>query len=263
MRSDGLQANGLIPLSGGVWQEPTAFWPIHRPMTEIGWIARENFLRLWSNHAPEALKGVMHLQRLHRILVLLAVLGFGLLANFNGAAVAEGLKFGGNSHKSRTAVFRSQVALLDGKLADQYSNVSLNRTGAGDGNITRLRYSGKYRGLYLEMAKTAARKYGVPEDLFLRLVQQESGWNPNALSPKGAVGLAQLMPGTADQLGVDETDPQSNLEGGARYLSMMYARFGTWKLALAAYNAGPEAVEAAGGVPDYKETQNYVAAILG
>ena len=60
------------------------------------------------------------------------------------------------------------MALLDGKLADQYSNVSLNRSGAGDGNVTRLRYSGKYRGLYLEMAKTAARKYGVPEDLFLR-----------------------------------------------------------------------------------------------
>jgi len=203
------------------------------------------------------------LHRSHRTLVVSALLGLGVLAGFNAVALAEGLKFGANSHKSRTAVFRSQVALLDGKLADQYSNVSLNRSGAGDGDVTRLHYSGKYRGLYLEMAKSAARKYGVPEALFLRLVQQESGWNPNALSPKGAVGLAQLMPETADHLGVDETDPQSNLEGGARYLSMMYARFGTWKLALAAYNAGPEAVEAAGGVPDYKETQKYVAAILG
>jgi soluble lytic murein transglycosylase-like protein len=71
------------------------------------------------------------------------------------------------------------------------------------------------------------------------------------------------MPETADNLGVDETDPQSNLEGGARYLAMMYARFGTWKLALAAYNAGPQAVEAAGGVPEYQETLDYVAAILG
>ena len=178
-----------------------------------------------------------------------------------GSASGEGLKFGGNAHKSRTALFRAQVALLDGKLADQYSNVALNKSGERD--VTRLRYSGQYRGIYLDMAKSAARKYGVPEDLFLRLVQQESGWNPDVVSPKGAVGLAQLMPDTADHLGVDETDPQSNLEGGARYLAMMYARFGTWKLALAAYNAGPEAVEAAGGVPEYQETLDYVAAILG
>lgn len=204
-----------------------------------------------------ALWGQAHLHRSTQTLVISA-----LLVAFSGAgAWAEGLKFGGNAHKSRAAVFRSQVALLDTKLAGQYSNVALNQSGERD--VTRLRYSGKYRGLYLEMAKSAARKYGVPEDLFLRLVQQESGWNPDVVSPKGAVGLAQLMPDTADHLGVDETDPQSNLDGGARYLSMMYARFGTWKLALAAYNAGPEAVEAAGGVPEYQETLDYVAAILG
>ncbi len=199
----------------------------------------------------------MSVHRSARSLGLFALLA-ALAAN---ASLAEGLKFGGHALKSRTALFRSQVALLDGKLSDQYSSVALNKT--ADRDVTRLRYSGKYRGLYLDMAKTAARKYGVPEDLFLRLVQQESGWNPNAVSPKGAVGLAQLMPETADHLGVDETDPQSNLEGGARYLARMYARFGSWKLALAAYNAGPEAVEAAGGVPAYQETLDYVAAILG
>ena len=199
----------------------------------------------------------MQLHKSLRILVLSSILA----AATGSYAAAEGLKFGGNAHKTRSALFRSQVALLDGKLSDQYSNVALNRV--DDRDVSRLHYSGNYRGLYLEMAKSAARKYGVPEDLFLRLVQQESGWNPNAVSPKGAVGLAQLMPDTADHLGVDETDPQSNLDGGARYLSMMYARFGSWKLALAAYNAGPEAVEAAGGVPDYSETQDYVAAILG
>lgn len=197
------------------------------------------------------------MHRSPRILVLSAL----VTALAGDIAGAEGLKFGGNAHKTRSSLFRSQVALLDGKLSGQYSNVALNPS--DDRAVSRLQYSGKYRGLYLEMAKSAARKYGVPEDLFLRLVQQESGWNPNAVSPKGAVGLAQLMPDTADHLGVDETDPQSNLDGGARYLSMMYARFGSWKLALAAYNAGPEAVEAAGGVPDYSETQDYVAAILG
>ena len=113
------------------------------------------------------------------------------------------------------------------------------------------------------MAKAAARKHGVPEDLFLRLVQQESGWNHGAVSSKGAMGLAQLMPGTAARLGVDASDPEQNLEGGARYLAMMYSRFGSWRLALAAYNAGPQAVEKYGGIPPYAETKGYVAAILG
>ena len=103
----------------------------------------------------------------------------------------------------------------------------------------------------------------MPEDLFLRLVQQESGWNAVAVSVKGATGLAQLMPGTAEKLGVDINDPEDNLDGGARYLRMMYDQFGSWKLALAAYNAGPGAVEEHDGVPPYAETENYVKAILG
>lgn len=190
-------------------------------------------------------------------LTLTLALGLALAA----PAWSEGLKLGGA--KSRTAQFRSQIDLLDGKLAQQYANSNRLKPGAGKEGTPKVRYSGRYKGVYLEMAKAAAAKYGVPEGMFLKLVQQESGWNPDVVSPKGAVGLAQLMPTTADHLGVDETDPQSNLEGGARYLSMMFTRFGSWKLALAAYNAGPEAVEAAGGVPDYAETQNYVAAILG
>lgn len=185
-----------------------------------------------------------------------------LLCGAAAPALAEGLRLGGGA-KSRTALFRSQVALLDGKLSDQYASSVRLKPGVDKDSVTRVKYSGRYRGQFLEMARNAARKYGVPEDLFLKLVQQESGWNPDVISPKGAVGLAQLMPTTADHLGVDETDPQSNLEGGARYLSMMFSRFGSWKLALAAYNAGPEAVEAAGGVPEYEETQNYVLAILG
>lgn len=178
-------------------------------------------------------------------------------------ALAEGLTLGSTT-KTRAAQFRNQMALLDGRLSQQYSNSDRLKAGAGDGGtVTNLRYSGKYRGLYLEMAKAAAKKYGVPEAMFLKLVQQESGWNQGAVSPKGAIGLAQLMPETASRMGVDETDPRDNLEGGARYLSMMYDRFGSWKLALAAYNAGPEAVDAAGGVPDYQETKSYVLAILG
>ena len=113
------------------------------------------------------------------------------------------------------------------------------------------------------VARAAAARHGIPTDLFMKLVDQESRWKVNARSPKGAFGLAQLMPATARQLGVDRTDPAQNLEGGARYLAQQYARFGTWPLALAAYNAGPEAVARHGGIPPYRETQGYVSAILG
>jgi Transglycosylase SLT domain len=118
-------------------------------------------------------------------------------------------------------------------------------------------------GVYQEMARAAARRHNVPEDLFLRLVRTESNFRPSATSNKGAIGLAQLMPYTAVHLGINPHDPKQNLEGGARYLSQQYQRFGDWRLALAAYNAGPEAVEQYHGVPPYAETQQYVKAILG
>jgi soluble lytic murein transglycosylase-like protein len=171
--------------------------------------------------------------------------------------------------KSRNSIFKSQTALLDGKLAKQYSgSVKLTpeyKAGkaAAKSDESVPKYRGNYKGQYLEVARAMAAKHGVPEDLFLRLVQQESGWNPGAVSHKGASGLAQLMPATAAKLGVNIDDPEENLEGGARYLRMMYDKFGSWKLALAAYNAGPGAVEEHGGVPPYAETQNYVKAILG
>ncbi|MEO0872648.1 MAG: lytic transglycosylase domain-containing protein, partial [Pseudomonadota bacterium] len=111
--------------------------------------------------------------------------------------------------------------------------------------------------------RDAARQHGIPEDLFLRLVNQESRWNAKAKSHKGAYGLAQLMPGTAAYLGVDPKDPRQNLEGGARYLKEQYVKFRDWRLALAAYNAGPHRVEQYGGIPPFKETQNYVRIIMG
>ena len=93
---------------------------------------------------------------------------------------------------------------------------------------------------------------------------QESRWRENAVSPVGARGLAQLMPGTARELGVDPDDPLANLEGGARYLRQQLDRFdGDIEKALAAYNAGPGRVERAGGIPRIRETQTYVAAVMG
>jgi len=108
-----------------------------------------------------------------------------------------------------------------------------------------------------------AAKYDLSPALIEALVWQESRWRPNALSPAGAFGLAQLMPGTARQLGVDQRDPESNLEGGARYLRLQLNLFnGDVEKALAAYNAGPGRVLRAGGVPAITETRNYVASVM-
>jgi hypothetical protein len=115
-----------------------------------------------------------------------------------------------------------------------------------------------------QAAIDAANRNGIDPNLYLRLVQQESGFNPNALSPKGAMGPAQLMPATAAELGVDPRDPLQNLDGGARYLRKQLDDFnGDIRLALSAYNAGAGNVRKHGGVPPFKETQNYVRAILG
>ncbi len=108
-----------------------------------------------------------------------------------------------------------------------------------------------------------AAKYDISPMLLEALVWQESRWKTGAVSPVGAFGLAQLMPGTARQLGVNAHDPHSNLEGGARYLREQLDRFGgNVEKALAAYNAGPGRVVRAGGIPPIRETQNYVAAIM-
>ncbi|KGJ03501.1 Soluble lytic murein transglycosylase [Paracoccus halophilus] len=186
-------------------------------------------------------------------------------------AAAEGLRLQGKSNKSRLAQFERQTRLMDSRLAGQYErSVRLRPGGTSSKSVIDLdiatnipAYRGNRRSQYLPHARAMARKHGIPEDLFLRLVQQESGWNPSARSNKGARGLAQLMPGTAAKLGVDPNDPIQNLEGGARYLRMMYNTFGNWRLALAAYNAGPGAVQKYNGVPPYRETKNYVRIIYG
>ena len=169
------------------------------------------------------------------------------------------------SSKSRKTLFRSQTSVLDGRASKQYSSsIRLKpKTIITPSKSSNPSYNGRYKGRFLAMARAAARKHGVPEDLFLRLIQQESGWNAKAKSHKGALGLAQLMPATAKRLHVNPRIPRQNLDGGAKYLRQQYNTFKSWRLALAAYNAGPGAVQKYGGVPPYRETKNYVRIIWG
>lgn len=118
-------------------------------------------------------------------------------------------------------------------------------------------------GYAAKVAELSAR-FDLSPALIEALVWQESRWRADAVSPVGARGLAQLMPGTARYLGVNPDDPFANLEGGARYLREQIDRFdGDLERALAAYNAGPGRVIRAGGIPRIRETQTYVAAIMG
>lgn len=117
---------------------------------------------------------------------------------------------------------------------------------------------------YDSYINAAAEKYNVDPKLVKAIIQQESGFNPNARSSAGAGGLMQLMPGTARGLGVtDVYNPQQNIEAGTRYISNLLKQYnGDTKLALAAYNAGSGNVAKYGGIPPFKETQNYVNKVL-
>ena len=138
-----------------------------------------------------------------------------------------------------------------------------------DGNAPVFKPAADARQPILQRSSTSVpvaqieRDYGLPTGIVDAVIHQESRGRMNAVSAKGALGLMQLMPGTAAQLGVNPYDADQNVRGGARYLRQQIDRFGSVPLALAAYNAGPGAVLRYGGIPPYRETQNYVATILG
>ena len=115
---------------------------------------------------------------------------------------------------------------------------------------------------YSDLFSRAASRYGVDASLLAAMANQESGFDSQAVSPAGAQGLMQFMPATAKGLGVNPLDPNSAIDGAARYLSSLTKQFGSTDLALAAYNAGPGTVSRYGGIPPYTETQNYVRSVM-
>lgn len=156
---------------------------------------------------------------------------------------------------------KSQFGMLLKNKAAEKVNASLYTQGIPSNiNISRRPSKTEILGIINEVSN----KYDVDPKLIEALVKQESGFNPSAKSKAGALGLMQLMPSTAKGLGVtDPMDARQNIEGGVKYVKSMLDRFnGNIILALAAYNAGPNAVKKYDGVPPYKETQNYVRSIL-
>jgi len=151
-----------------------------------------------------------------------------------------------------------------------YEPASASYAGYQPASATDVDYSGapvegSAPGEYEALIEQAAERNGVDPAVLHGLIQQESGFDPGAVSSAGAAGLTQLMPGTASSLGVaDPMDPAESIEGGARYLGQLTSEFaGNTTDALAAYNAGPGAVQEYGGVPPYPETESYVSKVLG
>jgi len=145
-----------------------------------------------------------------------------------------------------------------------FISLSLVGCGSDTGYLTGFDESATlYPTAYDDIIATKATENNLPVNLVKAVVQAESAGYKDAVSSQGAMGLMQLMPETADMLGVEDPfNPEENIAGGTKYLKMMVDQFGDYELALAAYNAGPQRVEEYGGIPPYKETENYVWKVM-
>lgn len=162
-----------------------------------------------------------------------------------------------------TLLLNPQLKQVNANIINQTPQTSLN-TALQEIMSAQANTTTASKSQILNVVNQVAEKHGVDEKLVQALIKQESGFNPNAKSKAGAMGLMQLMPSTAKNLGVqDPYNVVQNVEGGVKYLKSMLNKYnGNVILALAAYNAGPGAVDKYDGVPPYKETQNYVRNIL-
>ena len=177
--------------------------------------------------------------------------GSGLPRAIGVVGLARAISNGWLKQTSRAA---SPVGLIPSRLTGSWQYPPLGQ---------RVAAGRPQPGAFEDVIRKAARREGVDEQLVKAVVAAESGFNPQAVSSAGAKGLMQLMDGTARSLGVkDPFDPASNVVGGTTFLRAMLDRFGSVPLALAAYNAGPGAVEKYGGIPPYQETRNYVDRVL-
>lgn len=156
------------------------------------------------------------------------------------------------------------VAEIRGTTFTPYSTVSTGPKAAPARKGAARRYPELFtESRIIDLINAYSAKHGVDPKLVYALIEQESRFNKNAVSPKGAMGLMQIMPDTARLLGLgDPYDPEKNIAAGVRYLKAMLDRFETETMALAAYNAGPEAVARHGGVPPFDETRDYVIKVV-